>query len=371
MHHPIKEYFKGRTYQDLRALALHTKEISEAINKQPKRPREPYKPPRELTEFDLQVCELAPSFRWGEKFKTKEIAKTLPQSRKPSLEEMKRLTHQVSLSIMALKAHGKLTNLPEEPTPLSTFQQQVLDLAPRFITPKGKYKILEIAKAIAGQTSNEIDWEIVNKAHRKVQSAFNHLREQGLIKKGVKNIAIKQRVAREEDIEGNAGLIHATLNRGHRYLPKDWRAYISREEAAELGQIALVRAIEAHDPTKGTLSNYAFCAIAGKIGAEVRKRRRHGLPVSLDQPQRPDDERTLYDKLGTPAKEDNMPKEALEHMFRLYQRRKIKPSHAAIWTLRHVFGHTLQEIGDHFKVKRQRIKQIEDETNLRLRFKMR
>lgn len=372
---PITEYFKGRTYPDLRALALHTKEISDAINKQPKQSYPPYKPPKELSAFDLKVCELASRFRWyGKKFRVKEIAKRLPSRKPSSLVEIKRLSKQVSRSIQALKAHGKLTVNAKEPihqTPLSPFHQQVLELAPRFIARDGKYKVTEIAREISGQTSDQPDWTILDKTRLRVQTTLSLLRERGLIKKQVKQVAVKLRDAKAEDITKNKGLIYGVLRSGHRYLPRDWRVHVSWDEAVEIGRIALVRAIETYDPAKGTLSTHAYNLIAAKIRGEVKKQRRHGRQVSFDQPQYHEGDRTLHDTLGTPAKEENLPEEALEHMFELYKRRKIKPSYAAIYALRHVFGHTHQEIGDYFKVKRQRIEQIEAQANLRLRLAMR
>ncbi len=278
----------------------------------------------------------------------------------PDLSSFLTEIDQISKSIIQRKEPKKSRALP-----LSSFDLQVKQLALKHL--RGQYQRMKIVTAIFQQQRKTPTNQEHSAMYARVKIAIDKLKHRGEIpptSSGDKLPRVeKRRDATPDEIRKNMGLVHSVIQRGHKWMPRNWRKHLSHQQAVEVGVEGLRRAIEHHDPTKGELSTYAVPNIAGAIAREVRRKMKL---VSLDVQLR--NGRTLHEKLGTkteePAREDI--RGTIEKMFAMHRKGVLPARSMTIVTLR-LMDHTLEEVGNHFKVTRERVRQIQRDAIRKLR----
>ncbi len=227
----------------------------------------------------------------------------------------------------------------------------------------GQYDHKGIALELLRQRGATPTGEEVNALKERVGSALNVLKRKRLLPKTTSQdkprLRPNLREASSQEIEMHTHLIHHVL-RGHKFIPRDWRDYLSSDQAFGYGLSGLQRAIELHDPTKKMqFKNYAKVWIANKIAhALLPLRRKKAVSISAAIPGT--DDLKLEDRLSTSQFNPTILEPEIVHL--LSRRKSLKTSDLLIWTLLR-FGHTNEAVGKFFGVRKQAVNRIDKKVN--------
>ncbi|MFH1247207.1 MAG: hypothetical protein V1644_02390 [Candidatus Micrarchaeota archaeon] len=246
----------------------------------------------------------------------------------------------------------KIKPKPVREFPMSPFTKIVLELAPLHL--RGQYKLCEIARCILEKDKKPITPQTLRSMHHKVRRALLSLKRKELIPQTtVHDKPLGSRKIRDvplSEVNQHIGIIHAVLNRGHRFLPFYWRKVMSYHTAVELGRDAVHWALETHDPKAGAcFFTHASNAVARELSREARARRK---TVSLDARSQ-GDKRTLHEKIG--FRNAEFDESDLELLIRS---RLVEPHQIGVFGLVAIFGHSKADLARHFKVSREAIRRI-------------
>ncbi len=250
---------------------------------------------------------------------------------------------------------------PRKPLTLNEFQAQVAAIAHRHKTLSGgRYDNAKIIEELLGMKREEIEDDKFRKLRVKVISALDKLKRMGVIEPSNVRLVPNFRKATGEEIKKHSRLIHHLLSRGHPYLRRDWRKYVTYDDAVIYGEDGLRKALEKFDPEKGRkFSTYAGGWIAGTISNEVKKHERQTKveerAVRLDEQSL--GKREHYEVVPAPETTDRQ-SSAFSRLFDLQKQGKLQPLESTVVALR-LYGHRLREIGVHYRVTRERVRQIE------------
>ncbi len=248
---------------------------------------------------------------------------------------------------------------PQGPRPLTEFHRRVAELAQSFQRVAGnRYDNVKIVEALAGKPKEEIDPGEYAQWMARVYGVICRLKKRGVLEQTKRRVVPRLRQATNEDIEKHRKLIHFVLNKGHTFLRRDWRYYLSYEDAVRIGEEGLQKAVERFDETRGyKFSTYATSWIAGTIARAVTKAARSQVPRGK--------EKSLDETVGGRTRHELVPAQpsasahsGIELLFNLHKNGQLLSRDLTIIALR-LYGYRLREIGVHYGVARQRIGQIE------------
>ncbi|MDP3742138.1 MAG: sigma-70 family RNA polymerase sigma factor [Candidatus Micrarchaeota archaeon] len=364
----------------------------------------PLQPSRGLTSFEKKVLKLAPRFsnRLG-RYKLRGIMEALHGKTKGDFDPVEYERHKSKLeyslsklikrgilasrSVPITKRHtsfdtlkaffdhveaisgeiGKQTkpekkpSKPPKPPSLSEFQKKVAQIAQGFKTLSGeRYDNVKIIEALLGKPKAQIEPAEYILYQGRVVSALQKLKNHGAIAESKVKILPILNKATSEDIKKHRNFIRFVLNKGHPFLRRDWRRYLSYKDALRIGEEGLRKAIERFDPSKGyKISTYAEGWIAGEISSAVKRAARGEVPksekpISLDEKMV---RRSRHETIAAPEPSADT-HSAIELLFKLHTENKLPAHELTIAALR-AYGHNRRQIGNYYGVSNERIRQIE------------
>lgn len=270
-----------------------------------------------------------------------------------SVEDILTEADRLSQEIRVLKASRPKR---EYKLSLSPFTTRVLKLAPQHL--HGQFQLKEIAKALMKEDKVKVRLPLLKKYHARVYSALGLLKSRGLVEQTTRYTPPRlpnRNLVSNEQLVGCEGLIMWALHgEGRRKgVVPPWSPFLTKDEARSIARQAALRALELYDPSKGSFSAYAALkistAIRHAVGKEIRAKRRL---LSLDARRSSEDKKTGHDTRGAPAFDPEAVSNKLEQLVKLnLPRRRL-----IFWTLRHAYGHSLQDIADAHKCKKQNVK---------------
>ncbi len=277
------------------------------------------------------------------------IRQFFAQQRYASVEDVLKHIEGVSAEI---EAKRRLLPIPSRQKPLSPFVLSVKELALQHLA--GHYQRTTIARRILerqGKTAPTMDE--VKKMTKKVAHAILVLTQRGEIPRTmVQNKPMKWPKlckATDDDIRKNKRLIGHVLQKGHRFLPRDWRRYLTWNEADEIGMRGLVNAIETYSPKMTfAFSTYATGQIASAIYQTVRKKRREPALVSFDEKLHGVETAREENRGPTGTKRD------IRTVVQALLSRRLASHYIGVAALK-LHGHTFQEIAAHIGVRKQAV----------------
>ncbi|MFH1246851.1 MAG: hypothetical protein V1644_00585 [Candidatus Micrarchaeota archaeon] len=256
---------------------------------------------------------------------------------------------QVSANIMRASVVKKSVTRP-----LSDFTLQVKRVTPRFLS--GRYDTTRITREVAKLRGIRLSPDTFPSLYTKVARAILRLKRRGEIPLTDVHIGGRPRKlpmlqeATPEKIESNMHLVHRVLRTNHPFSIA-WRTFLSETDAIEAGRCGLIRAIETHDPQKGSFSTHARNQIAGYVSNAIKKaarRREYSFHASGVYGKR-----ALEDKISVSAPNPEAFQDNLTVLLK--KKRRLESHHVLLWTLVNVFGHSRQELANHFNVARNSI----------------
>ncbi len=285
-----------------------------------------------------------------------------------NLQAMIEHAQSISEAIMQMKKppKPKKERLKQAYSPKpGTIIARIAEIAPKFMKSNNTYDLIGITAEIYS-----IPREEVTKRHcEALHSSLWKLKKEGLIPK-TSRLSVKElRETTSKEIESGMPLVHWTLSHGHKYFPLMWRKYFdSYDEATQVGRSGLAKAIKTFDETKGTqFSTHAINWIAAYLRREALKQivrfRREKRMLYLDEEIGEKGGKTKHEVIGKETEEPDF-SEVVQRVFEAHKR-GLPAEHAVIYTLR-IMGHTLQEIGGHFGVTREAIRQNCNRTKIRI-----
>ncbi|MDP3741915.1 MAG: hypothetical protein Q8R15_01225 [Candidatus Micrarchaeota archaeon] len=193
------------------------------------------------------------------------------------------LSHVNAIS-QRLKQREQIETSKKLPRPiiLSQLGQAVFRVAPRFRS--------------AGYPSKAITNEVKRRYFPRLTNSNNvgrhvkRLIDMKLLKTPPKKLP-RLRAATRGLVENHLHFVEEVLEKGHSYLPEDWKIFLTIREAQKLGRKGLKRGIETHDPKLGFhFGGYLKMRIAAKIEGEIAKRRN---AAKNHKPQKKKEERRI------------------------------------------------------------------------------
>ncbi len=269
---------------------------------------------------------------------------------------------EISKEIRENKAPRKVSPMP----PLSRFNLRVKGLAQKHLGG-GQYSNLGIASALLMRDGvQEPSREQVEKMRSRVESVLRTLKRRGEIPattvQSKRPLPAKRSVSSAQ-VKQYERLVKYLLVRGHRYLARDWRDYLSFRDAVQIGTSGISRGIELHDSSSGAreithVANHIASAVTGEVRKIKRASRR---VVSLDSPDF-DNRRLMHEKIGRPA---FVPCESDLHL--LFN--STKPHYFMPWLLCDAFGHDKSEVAKVLGVSYQAVQQAVAKARVKLQKK--
>ncbi|MFH0713452.1 MAG: hypothetical protein V1722_02620 [Candidatus Micrarchaeota archaeon] len=275
------------------------------------------------------------------------------QSRLNAVEDILSEADRLSQKIRRLKASRPKR---EYKLPLSPFTTRVLKLAPQHL--HGQFQLKKIARALMEEDKVKVRPPLLKKYHARVYSALSLLKARGLVEQTTRFSQSRlpnRNLVSNEQLVGCEGLIMWALHGGGRRkgIVPPWSPFLKKDEAKSIARQAALRALELHNPAKGSFSTYATLkmstAIRRAVGKEIRARRRLS---SLDARRSSKDERTGHDMRGVPAFDPEAVSDKLAQLIKL----NLPKRNLIFWTLHHAYNHSLQDIADAHKCKKQNVK---------------
>ncbi len=153
---------------------------------------------------------------------------------------------------------------------LTVLGQAVLETAPRY--RKQAYGAKLISADVASQMGRRKDDYLTGQ----VKGSIRLLREAKLLPKPGVPKRFRLRTVPATKVEQHRDKIKNVLENGHRYLPKNWKRFLTYRQAYAIGKKGLKRGLELHDPERGYpfnayLKNWISSKIQNKVNVMRNK----------------------------------------------------------------------------------------------------